>query len=140
MKKIQFLQFSAKRLVLVCLFGLFGSAVFSQIDSVSVQLETGLNPYDANDTVDVMKIEVNGYNVSTMGSLRVMVYELEYGNLVANLIYTTTQLTAQSLLSGTMSTLRVYEIDPSLNYRIEVLVKNTQGGNYPLITTNYDAQ
>ena len=140
MKKIQLLKFSVFQCILIGLFTLFSGWVFSQIDSMSVQLETGLNPYTENDTVDVMKIEVNGYNVSAMGSLQVMVYELEYGNLVANLIYTTTQLTAQSLLSGTMSTLRVYEIDPSLNYRIEVLVKNTQGGNYPLITTNYDAE
>ena len=140
MKRIRLLPFFAKRLALVFLFGMLGGSVFSQVDSVNIQFETGTNPYDSNDTVDVMKITVSGYDSDGMGSMLTMVYDVGSGNLVALIENTTTQLITQSLLSGNVATVRVYDIDPSLDYRIEVLVKNDQGGNYPLITTNYEAE
>jgi len=122
---------------------LFVSAMsFGQVDSVTVniQLETGINPDDLIDTVDVMKIDIDAYDTQTMSAMVAMVYEQDAENLVAMFKLTSADLQTQNLLSGNMVTLRVFDVDLSLNYRIELLVKNELGGNHPLITTNYDAE
>ena len=127
---------------LLLLFILFTLTSFGQIDSVSVSLQfgTGADPYDSNNTVDVLTVDVSIYDINSMGEMLVTVYDVEDGNPVARLSKTKLELTTESQISGSTATVEVFDIDPALDYRVETLIKNDLGANFPLITTNYDAQ
>jgi hypothetical protein len=124
------------------LFIVFSFLSFGQIDSVSVtvQFETGTDPYDANNTVDVLSIDVSIYDINSTGEVLITVYDVDDGNPVARIKKSLTELTTASQISGAVATLKIFDIEPTLDYRIETLVKNDLGANFPLITTNYDAQ
>jgi hypothetical protein len=123
------------------LFIVFSFLSFGQIDSVSVtvQFETGLNPYD-NLTTDVLSIDVNIYDIDFMGDIGIVVYDTNYDFPMENVVKTAQECITENLISGDTVTLKIYGLNPQQSLRIETMVRNEQGGYFPIISTDYNAQ
>ncbi|GEM_PF-3776052 len=118
---------------------LFSSA---QIDSASVQLSftTGPDPMDANSTIDFMNVDVTVYSVSSVGEVVISVNDVGMGFPIEIVAKTAQELSSEGLVTGNTIHLKVPRMSPLEDYRIETALRNIQGANFPLITTDYNYQ
>ena len=137
---INSLQITSKSILFLFLFS-FGSFSFSQVDSVDVTIhfDLGIDPYDSV-TVDVMHIDLSIHDIDFLGEVLVTLYEPTSGFPLSKIKMTKAELELESLISGSDATIKIYGLDPTLEYNIESLVRNYQGGNFPLINSTYTPQ
>ena len=126
---------------LVLAFVLIGLSSFGQITSatVDVHFETGIDPYDSLST-DVMHVDATIDDIDFMGEILVTVYEPSTDFPIARIKMTKAELEDESLITGSVATIKIYGFDPAEGYQIETLVRNYQGGNFPKINTDYNIQ
>ena len=126
-------------MMLVMLFVSVSS--FGQITSVTanVHFEIGIDPYDSLST-DVMHVDATIDDIDFMGEVLVTVYEPSTNFPVARIKATKVELQNENQISGNVATIEIYGFTPSEGYRIETLIRNYQGGNFPIVTTDYNIQ
>ena len=57
-----------------------------------------------------------------------------------NVVKTAQECITENLISGDTVTLKIYGLNPQQSLRIETMVRNEQGGYFPIISTDYNAQ
>ncbi|XOV67608.1 MAG: hypothetical protein ACFHU9_00270 [Fluviicola sp.] len=134
--------FTPTSLILVLGMLLFGSGAFAQLDSVSVTLsftqESSLDSTQTNDTIDVMNVEVYLDDIDFFSEVIVSVYDLSSGHPIAQIKSTKAELIALNSLSGSVATIEFPEFAPITgSYRVDVLARNFQGGNLPIVSETY---
>lgn len=115
---------------------------YAQIDSVTVNVhfETGIDPADSSLMVDVMHVEASIYDIDFMGEVVTTVYESVSNFPIALVKMTKQEFIDENLKSGDTITTMFYDIAPAGSYRIETVVRNFQGANFPTIITNHNLQ
>ena len=129
-----------QKMSLILLFTIYGVFSFAQIDSVTVNLhfETGTDPGDSSLTIDVLHVDASIYDIDFMGEVIVTVYDATAGFPMGRIKMTAQEFTDQNLLNGDIVTIKLYGLDPVVPYRTETHVRNYQGANSPVISTDYN--
>ena len=142
MKLKLFPMHKLQKMSLVLLFTIYGAFSFAQIDSVTINLhfETGTDPDDSTLTIDVLHVDASIYDVDFMGEVIVTVYDAASDFPMARIKMTAQEFTDANLISGDTTTIKLYGLDPAGSYRVETLVRNYQGANFPVISTDYNIQ
>lgn len=135
---------SYKQLLLVLLGFLFCNQAEAQLDSVSVsnvsfsQEVISDSLTNITDTVDIMAVDVYIDDIDFMGEVLVTVYDLENNFPLSFVKHTKAELLSYSLINGSVATLELLGLEPTVNsYKIDVQVRNFQGANFSLVSTQY---
>lgn len=127
-------------------FGLmmFASVANAQLNNAAVNSVSFTQEFVTNsltsvtDTLDVMNVDVYIDGIDFMGEVLVTVYDQATGYPLQLVKQTKTELETNGLLVGSVATLKIFELMPSQGtYNVDVQVRNVQGGNLPLISTQY---
>jgi len=133
---------ASKRTLLLFGMLLLGSGSYAQLDSVSVTLtfaqETTLDSLGGTDTLDYMNANVYTDDVDFLGEVIVTVYDKNSNFPLGKLKYTKQEAVNAGILSGSITTLRFDDQNPSGAYRVEAIVRNYQGANLPLVTVEHN--
>ncbi len=119
-----------------------GNAI-GQIDSVNVSIhfETGQSPVDSMLTTDILEVDIAVYDIDFFGEAVVSVYDAASSDYpVSKIKMTKQEFIDESQLNGSVVTMKFYGIDPQGSYRIDTQVRNYQGANFQLISTNHNIQ
>jgi len=121
---------------------LLGSGAFAQLDSVSVTLsfsqEASLDSTQTIDSIDVLNVEIFLDDIDFFGEVLVVVYDLSSGHPIAQIKSTKVELQTLSAISGSIATIEFPGFTPVVgSYRIDVLARNFQGGNLPIVSETY---
>jgi len=109
----------------------------AQLDSASVSLSftTAQDPEDSLATVDVIEVNVSIYDIDFMGEVIVTLYDQATNYPLQRLKKSSAELIAEGSINGDIATMYFYEILTTEDYTIETQVRNFQGANLGLITT-----
>ncbi|MCR9174227.1 MAG: hypothetical protein NXI10_17150 [bacterium] len=126
------------------LFGLLilGHGALAQLDSVSVTLsftqEATLDSTQINDSTDILYVEVYLDDIDFFGEVIVTVYDLSSGQPLAMIKSTKAELDSLNAISASVATIEFPGFPPiASSYRVDVLPRNFQGGNLPIISETY---
>lgn len=127
------------------LFGmlLLGNGVFAQLDSVSVSSVTFSQEIvtdsitSITDTLDVMNIDVYIDDIDFMGEVIITVYETSTNFPVGKVKLMKLEAIETGVISGSNITVSLY-LDSTESYTGEILVRNFQGANTPLVVFNHN--
>ena len=119
------------------------SAVNAQLDSVSVSISFSNSIVldslqQSNDTIDILNVAVYTDDIDFLGEILVTVYDQISAHPIAKIKSTKAELLSLNAINGSTSTIEFSGFPPVVgSYRIDVLVRNFQGGNLPMISTTY---
>jgi uncharacterized protein YfaS (alpha-2-macroglobulin family) len=116
----------------------------SQINSVDVNI-TFTSEIDSTLTdslgnhilADVMNVNVNIDDVDYMGEVMVTLYEGGTNFPMGIMKMTAQDFIDKNLKVGNTVTVKLFGVDPTIPCSIETQVRNFQGANLPVVTTNY---
>jgi hypothetical protein len=140
-----FQKIKKNNLLLIIL--LFSSSFlsYSQIDSVDVNLNftvetdsTILDSLGNYSIIDVINVNATINDVDFLGEVLVTVYDSSLDYPIAMIKMTAQQIIDANQKVGSVVTVKLDGIDPSGSYRVETQVRNFQGANFPMVTTNYN--
>jgi len=120
------------------------NVAFSQLDSVSVSdvsfhQETVLDSLtNTTDTLDVMSVDVYTNDVDFLGEVIITVYEAGTNFPLAKRKVTKQEAVALGLITSNNILIELDNLVASESYRIEVLTRNYQGANLPLVVHNHN--
>lgn len=129
-------------LLTFALFTVCNTYSFSQTDSVSVNIQFGTmqDPDSSQLTLNVMDLDVTAPDIDFVGAVLITVYDTNSNFPIARIKRSKVELENQNLISGNTMNVALPNLDPSQSYRIETLVRNFQGANYPLNVSYYTGQ
>lgn len=109
----------------------------AQLDSASVSLSftTAQDPEDSLATVDVIEVNVSIYDIDFMGEVIVTLFDQATNYPIQRLKKSSAELIAEGSINGDIATVYFYEVLTTEDYTIETQVRNFQGANLGLITT-----
>ncbi len=121
---------------------LIGSGAYAQLDSVSVSLsftqEVSLDSTQTNDSTDILNVEVYLDDIDFLGEVLVTVYDLPSGQPLAQIKSTKAELISLNAISGFVATIEFAGFPPITgSYKVDVLARNFQGGNLPIVSETY---
>jgi hypothetical protein len=135
-----FLRTAAVFIVFACL----ALNANSQIDSVDVDItftseidSTIIDSLGNYVLVDVMNVNTTIYDIDYMGEVIVTLYEGGTNFPMGMMKMTAQEFIDENLKVGNTVTTKLFGVDPSISFVIETQVRNFQGANLPIVSTNY---
>lgn len=109
------------------------------IDSafLSISPSTIVDPYNSNNTIDVFNISIEVYDIDSIGSVEVTVYN-DMNIPIGQLEYTLTELNTISAITGNTISLSIADIDPTKNYMVDAIIRTYHEAYLPKMTAIYD--
>lgn len=128
--------------VVVLLFVGLSNLSFGQTNSVNVNIQftTVGDPADSLSFSEAMDLNVQVPDVDFVNHVMVTVYEPTSNFPIAKVKFTKSELEGLNQVSGNSMQVIIPGLEPSASYRVETLVRNFQGANYPINETLYNAQ
>ena len=127
------------------LFVCLSSNAYSQLESVNVEIiftvetdSVNLDSLGGHQIIDVMNVNVTIDDIDFMGEVIVTVYDDQTNYPLSKLKMTAQQFIDANLKVGSIVTVKLDGQNPTGSYRVETQVRNFQGGNFPMVITNYN--
>lgn len=113
---------------------------FAQINSVTsdVHFETEVGESDSASVINVLHVDATIDDIDFMGEILTTVYDAVSNYPVMLIKMTKQEYTDSNDISEDIVTTRIYGLSPENSYRIETVVRNFQGANFPVVITNYN--